>query len=238
MSTDQDLPRYLKLDDVETTWRRQRDPLRFALIYGPAIRRLLLVLLGREDAADDALQDVLLKMTEGGLAGYDPARGHFRPYLKAIVRNVARTKSRKTRAAQPADAEVLDSLTRPEPDEAERAWLEEWRGCLLGQALRALERHQREAGRGNLAYTVIRLSIENQGAGSRELAARASELTGQLLTPETFRKQISRARRTFAELLVGEVRKTLDRATAEEVADELAALGLFGYVRDYLPGGE
>src|SRR5262249_54204687 len=99
---------------------------------------------------------------------------------------------------------------------------------------RALERHQRSAP-GNLGYTVLRLTVDHPDANSRELAARAAERSGQPLSPEAFRKQLSRARRLFAELIAAEVRQTLDGATDQQVQDELADLGLLEYVRDYLP---
>jgi RNA polymerase sigma factor (sigma-70 family) len=225
------------LRDISTTWRRLHDPLRFTLTYGPAVRRYLLALLGDEHDADDVLQGILLQVTERGFATFDPTSDRrFRDYLKAVLRNAARAcHQRRARKERSLEAGELDRLPRAEPGEAERQWLEEWRACVITQALRALERHQREAGKGNLAYTVVRLSLEHSDEDSKQLAGRASELSGQLLTPEAFRKQLSRARRTLAELIIAEVRQTLDQATDEQVLDELAELGLLGHVRDYLP---
>lgn len=236
--TDEDQPTPLPashLSSIETTWRRRSDPLRFTMVYAQPIRRLLLALLRDEHEADDALQQLLTRMTEQGFPTFDPDRGKFRDYLKEVVRNAAWKQRRGLAQRQQPAGTDLDQLGRAEPDHSDRVWLEEWRGCLLEQALRALERHQQEAGRGNLSYTVIRLSIENPGADSRHLARRAGELSGQPLTPEAYRKQLSRARRTFASLLVSEIQQTLDGASAEGVLEELAELGLLEYVRDFLP---
>jgi hypothetical protein len=97
----------------------------------------------------------------------------------------------------------------------------------------ALGRHQREAP-GNLGYTVLRLKADHPEADSPESVARASERSGQPLTPVVFRKRLSRARRLFVELPTAEVQRGLDGATAEQVQEELADLGLLEYVRHSL----
>jgi hypothetical protein len=58
---------------------------------------------------------------------------------------------------------------------------------------------------------------------------------GKVLKAEAFRKQVSRARRMFAQFLVKEIAETLDKPAAPDVEDELVDLGLMGYVRDFLP---
>jgi RNA polymerase sigma factor (sigma-70 family) len=225
-----------RIDDVETTWRRRHDPLRFALIYGRAVRRYLLALLRDEHDADDSLQEILLQVTREGFGTYDPERSRFRDYLKAVVRNTALRRLRR-RASESGGSDKLERHTSAAADEAERDWLDQWRSCVLDQALRALERRQREAGEGNLSYTVIRLSLDHPGDDSAALAARASQQSGRPLSAEAFRKQLSRARRALAELIVAEVRQTLDGASDDEVVEELAELGLLGHVKDYLPPG-
>ncbi len=229
----------LRLADIQTTWRRLNDPLRFMMIYGPALRSYLLAILRRardEQGVDDVMQDMLIKVAEKGFPAFDPARGKFRNYLKEIVRNAAlkRLRHRAGKERQ-TDMTVLEKLVQSVPDELETALKDDWRQCVLNQAWRALERHQREAGRGNLAFTVVRLSVDHPECDQRELALKAGGLSGQALTPEAFRKQLSRARRIFANLIVAEVQQTLDSATAAEVYEELADLGLLRYVADYLP---
>ena len=99
---------------------------------------------------------------------------------------------------------------------------------------RRLEAHQRESP-GNLAHTVLRLSVEHPDEDSDALAARASRASGRPLLPAAFRKQLSRARRLFAGFLVAEVAQTLEEPTAERVEEELAAVGILPVVRDFLP---
>lgn len=229
----------LILAEVETTWRRLHDPSRFALIYGPAIRRYLAVLLDSTDEADDVMQDVMVKMTAGEFSGFDPGIGtQFRNYLKAILRNAARSRlTRRGKSTKQLDSEEWEAIGSMASDPAETLWLEEWRGCLLNQALRALERHERDAKRGNLAYTVLRLCIDHPEADSRELSDLASKRTSRPVTPEAFRKQLSRARQLLAGFLVRGVQETLDGSGKEEVREELAELGLLEYVREYLLPG-
>ena len=70
---------------------------------------------------------------------------------------------------------------------------------------------------------------------SVSLAERATRLTNHPFRAETFRKQVSRARRLFARMLVKEVARTLEAPEPAEVEEELAALGLIHFVKDFLP---
>jgi RNA polymerase sigma factor (sigma-70 family) len=56
--------------------------------YGPIMRGWFLgATNGDPVQADDLVQDVHVKMWKDKLAGYDPARGPFRAWLKAVCRN-------------------------------------------------------------------------------------------------------------------------------------------------------
>lgn len=228
----------LALSDISTTWRRVHNPARFFMTYGDAARAYLTAILHDEGEAEEVLQQVLLQVVEKGFTTYqpDPTRKTFRYYLKAVLRNAAARHRRPSRL--PVGDTDPDALgDEPAGDEAMRA---EWRAAVLDAALRELDRHERAAKRGNLAHTVVQLSLDNEQQdghklGSRELAKLASEKSGQPLTETAFRKQLERARRTFAELIVAEVRQSLDGASDDEVLDELADLRLLQFVRDYLP---
>ena len=94
----------------------------------------------------------------------------------------------------------------------------------------ALRRHE-QSNAGNLFHTVLRTSVKHSEEDSALLAVRVSSATGQELTAEAFRKQLSRARRKFGELLIHEVARTMSAATPEELEEELASLNLLKYVR-------
>jgi hypothetical protein len=221
------------LDQISTSWRSLNDPTKFVMSYGAAIRKYLLALLRDEHEADEALQDLLLQVTAQGFPHARPDRGRFRDYLKAVVRNAARARLRQKQRAAAGD-EVLEQVADDRSSAEEQAWLAEWRQCVLNKAWRGLERHQHGAP-GNLFYTVLRLTADHPGQDSRQLAARASQQSGQALSPAAFRKQLSRSRRRFAELIVDEVRQTLEAPTPEQVREELAELYLLEYLRDFLP---
>lgn len=220
------------LAGISTSWRQIGNPARFVATYAPAARRYLLAILRDEHDADEVLQELLLRVTERGFATADPARGRFRDYLKMVVRNAAfdflRSKATRDGRAGPLD----DSPAAPDLDD--RAWRDEWQKVVLENAMEALARHER-ASPGNLYHTAVRLTIDYPAEDSTRLSARAAASAGKAVTAEAFRKHLSRARRMFAELLVGEVRQTLDDPTPDRVLEELADLDLLRYVRDFLP---
>jgi hypothetical protein len=104
----------------------------------------------------------------------------------------------------------------------------------LDRARQALEKHERRSP-GNLFHTVLSLLAEGPPDDTKALAARTSALVGRPLRPEAFRKQVSRARRMLARLLVQEVARTLDDPTPERIKEELIDLALWEYIRGYLP---
>ncbi|HEX5273244.1 MAG TPA: sigma factor [Gemmataceae bacterium] len=222
------------LQDVSTRWPLITDPLQFVLRYAPAVRRYLAALVKDPHDAEDVAQQFLLRATARPFTPDQVRGGRFRDYLKAVLRNEALTHFRR-RARRPADSANLDLLPAPEVEsDADRAWRAEWRDCLLRRAWDGLEQHQRDAPDG-LAYTALRLAADHPGEDSVALASRASAQTGRTIRPDAFRKQLSRARRRFAQLIVNEIRRTLERPDAETVVEELRDLGLMEHVREFLP---
>ncbi len=219
------------LDRITTHWQSVRDPVQFVLRYAPAVRKYLDALLRDPHDADEVAQDFLTRVVERGFAHAEPGRGRFRDYLKTSVRNAALTHLRRKRRSVCAD---LGRLPLAGPDAAERAWVAEWQRCALSKAWRSLDRHQARTP-GSLAHTVLRLSVDHPEEASEALAARAAGLAGRPLRADAFRKQLSRARRLFAEALLEEVAQTLDEPTPRQVEEELIELGLMPYVADFLP---
>jgi RNA polymerase sigma factor (sigma-70 family) len=233
VSDDQKPPRRA-LGEISTSWRQINDPVRFVLTYGPAVHAYVRAIIRDEDAADEVLQDLVVGVAERGFAAADPERGRFRDYLRAVARNAA-LRHLRGKARRPATDGDLDRLAA-DPG-ADTTWVAQWRRCVLDKAWRGLERHQRAAGAGNLSYTVLRIAVEHPDEDSSQQAERAAALSGRPLTPEAFRKQLSRGRRVFAGLIADEVKQTLEEPTPDAVNGELAELGLLEYVRDYLTGG-
>jgi hypothetical protein len=219
------------LAQISTHWPNITDPMKFVLRYAPAIRGYLFVLLPQAADVDEAVQEILVGVLERGFTPDRIRRGRFRDYLIATIRYSALRILRRKKAQQLSDkhAEGLEDVTLASPSDGQ--WLADWRQCLLDWAWSALDRRQRHS-RGNWHYTVLKLTTENPKATSIELAPRVPSRPP--MSPEAFRKQVSRARAAFAKALVDEVERTIERPTMDAILEELADVGLLEYVRPYL----
>ncbi len=223
-----------RLDLIETDWSLVFEPAHVVLRYAHAVEYYLKALLRHEDDAEEVAQEFFLWVTQNGLPRASQDRGRFRDYLKKVVRNKALNFLRDRHQHAPD----TDLLKVPAPEDSgkipDQEWLIHWRRCLLKRAWQRLEEHQKRSPKGR-HFTVLLLCASHPGEDSRQLAARAGALEGAALSADAFRKQVSRARRIFAELLVHEVAQTIDQPEPAEVEEELVDLGLMVYVRDYLP---
>jgi hypothetical protein len=222
------------LPEIATQWELVRDPAHVVMRYAPAIRRYFGVLIRNDHDADEAAQDFFLRIMRGGFSRARQERGRFRDYLAKSVRNAALNFLRNQRGPRAARVPLPAALSSEGPSAEDREWLLGWRRCLLRRAWRALAKHQQRSP-GNLCHTVLSALARHPREGCEALASRVSQLTGRPLGAAAFRKQVSRARRTMALVLVAEVARTLDHPTREQVAEELAELGLWDRVRAYLP---
>jgi len=216
---------------ITTQWSSVHDPAHFLTRYGPAIHKYLGALLHDPHDAEEVTQDFLLRAIKEGFPRASKDQGRFRFYLIAAVRNAA-FKHLQQRRVDLTGSVDLSQL--PASEQADAEWLAEWRNCVLNSAWRMLERHERSKS-GNLFYTVLRLTADHPEESSEALAGQASHSAGREVSPEAFRKQLSRSRRHFAQLLVDEVVRTLDAPTRERVVEELHDTDLLKYVRPYLP---
>jgi RNA polymerase sigma-70 factor (ECF subfamily) len=132
----------------------------------------------------------------------------------------------------PLPIESLEHM--PVSEHSQLEWTSDWRKCILKAAWKALDKYQ-ERTTNNLFCTVLRVSAQYESADSPTLAKMVSEMSGQTLTPEAFRKQLSRARKRFADHIVQEVARTLIEPTLDGIKDELNCLDLMKYVEGYLP---
>jgi DNA-directed RNA polymerase specialized sigma24 family protein len=228
------LPFKGNLDQIETDWSLVHEPAHLVERYSPAIERYLHALIKNDHDAEEVAQEFFLWVSQHGFPRVRQDRGRFRDYLKKVVRNYALNFLRKKSPCAPR----ADLLHVPAPEHSDNVpdqeWVVQWRRCLLKRAWRRLQKHQ-ERSPDNLFYTVLHLCATFPHEDSRALAARASLQSGKVLRAEAFRKQVSRARRMFAQFLIKEIAETLDKPAAPDVEDELVDLGLMGYVRDFLP---
>src|SRR5262249_54954152 len=157
---------------------------------------------------EEVAQEFLLKGLQQGFVRKAPLQGPFRHYLKTAVRNAALSHLHRRRTLGTGGADLADFPTPGVPGPPGQAVAVGWRRCLLDRALQALDNHQRRSP-GNLFHTVLSLALDHPDDASAALAGRASSLLGRTLRADAFRKQLSRARRFFADLLVQEVAQTL-----------------------------
>lgn len=216
---------------ISTHWPLITDPVKFVLRYAPAIRGYLQVLLPQPADVDEVLQEILLSVLEHGFTPDRIRRGRFRNYLIAMVRYRAwrHLRRKKPRPLSAEEAERLQTPKQVAPEDA--AWLAGWRHCLLDRAWEAIEYRQRHSP-GNWHYSALKLTTDHPDADSKLLAAQVA--ADPPLSTVAFRKQLSRARAAFAQVLVNEVERTLEKPTPEAVLEELAEVGLLVYVQPYL----
>jgi RNA polymerase sigma factor (sigma-70 family) len=213
------------------------DPGRFLPRYAPAIRGYFASLMRNRCDAEDVAQDFFLRIMRNGFPHFSGGRGRFRDYLKTAIRNAARNYMKRT-GRPPSDAYIVAALaSAPITNQVlDQEFIVHWRWCLLKRAWAKLRRHQGSAP-GNLFHTVLQLEAKYPEESSAKLADRASTLVGYPLQVATYRKQVSRARRLLAKLLVREVRLTLHQPSDDELDCELMDLGLWTWIQKWREGG-
>ncbi|MDX1948585.1 MAG: sigma-70 family RNA polymerase sigma factor [Pirellulaceae bacterium] len=219
------------LEQISTCWPLIHNPLQFVMRYARAIGKYVAAIVRDPHDAEEVAQDFLVRVFDQGFCPENVSRGRFRDYLKAAVRYVAISHLRRKRPAQLSEAEI-ESLAPPDAA-ADREWAEAWRACLLERVWQALELHQQKT-TGNLFHTVLRQYSADPELTSESHATQLSQRLGRPIRADAFRQTLSRARRQFAELLVEEVRRTLQNPTADALQQELIDLELMPYVREFL----
>jgi RNA polymerase sigma-70 factor (ECF subfamily) len=220
-------------EEAVTTAGAARNAL--VLRYAPAVRSYVGALVKDPQDADEVAQELVVRLLRGDFGGATPERGRFRDLLRTAVRNQVRTYyTRKgRRAGVPLD---VDAFAADTPDLTEEEDLRSWRESVLKLAWGGLEEYQRTHS-GSVAFTVLRLRADHADDDSDALAARLADALGRPVKAEALRQQLRRARVRFAHLLLGEISRTLDDPTPEQIQEELRDLGLSGYVRDLVPEG-
>ena len=214
---------------------------RFLERYSAAVYRYLLKVLGDAEAADEAFQELAVKVLEGGFRHADPQRGRFRDYLKTTVLNLVR-QSRRRGARSPRLQAELDSCVEhqaaafdPADADLDRTFLESCRDEFLERVWLRLAEEQQQSGQP--IHAVLDLRARDPALKSQQLMERLKSLgfTSGTASAAAVRKLLERARRRFAALLIEEVEQTLNgRPTREAMEAELLDLGLLQYCRSAL----
>ncbi|MBY0233268.1 MAG: hypothetical protein K2W96_28645, partial [Gemmataceae bacterium] len=134
---------------------------------------------------------------------------------------------------RPPAVALSDEVQVAAPDEnaaAEEAFRESWRQELLARAWRGLEAAQAETGQPY--HDIMRLRVDQPEASSTDLARLLGEKVKKEYTSPGVRQLLHRARERFAELLLDDVRESMEGAPMEQVQEELAELRLLKYCQD------
>jgi hypothetical protein len=80
----------------------------------------------------------------------------------------------------------------------------------------------------------MRLRVDQPELSSADIAERLAAKWGRPYTAAGVRQLVHRGRERFAELLLADIRETLEGAPMERVVEELAELNLLKYCKDLL----
>ena len=221
-----------RIDGITTHWSVVKNTSNFTLRYAPAIRNYIAAMATNPSDVEDILQDFLFRVVKSGFHRDRIDDGKFRYYLKATIRNAVRSHYRR-KSTNLQEETVLTQLPSRQHETLDDQWTAQWRECLLDRTWSALERYQNDSPN-RLAYTILKLSTDFPQETSAQLAIRATQLAGRPISGDSFRQQVHRSRKKFAELLIDEVVATLDQPSTADVEAELIDVELIGYVRDFL----
>jgi RNA polymerase sigma-70 factor (ECF subfamily) len=197
--------------------------------YSGAVYRYLLGALHDVDAADELSQEFALRFVRGDFKQADPERGRFRDFIKTSLFHLVIDHFRKKKGrfqmlvADAPELAVEDSALA----NADAVFIQRWREELLNRTWEDLSAIEKRTGQ--LYYTVLRYRAEHPEARSGEIAERLGARLGKPLTDVGVRQTLHRARDKFADLLVEEVRTSLQTSDPERVEQELIDLDLLPY---------
>ena len=191
--------------------------------YSPAARRYLGAALRNDDAVDEVMQELALKLVRHDFRHASPEKGSFRAFMKTtLFRMVADYRRRKSRRR-----EVVGDGEQHQDELAGDEFADLWREEVLERTWLRLEELEEESGRP--WNSVLRLKVDHPELNSDALANAIRERTGQDVTATNFRVLLHRSRERFAEFLVEQVADTLQVADQEHLIEELAELQLLEF---------
>jgi DNA-directed RNA polymerase specialized sigma24 family protein len=201
--------------------------------YGDAVRLYLRKLLRDPDAADEVFQEFALHLLNGDLRGANPERGRFCDFVKGVLFHlIADYHKQQQRWPGPLPGDGASLAANPQDADSDRSFVESWCDHLLARAWAALA--EIEAATAQPYYAVLRFRADHPEMRAPQLAEELTTKLGRTFTAAGVRQILHRARQKFAALLLDEVAHSVERSTTEQLAEELADLGLLDYCRPAL----
>ena len=200
--------------------------------YCGAVFRYLFRRVRDASVAEDLTQEFALRFIQGRFEQADRERGRFRDYVRsALFRLVQDHYREQARGPRPVALDH-DPVGHDEEAAADEAFRESWRQELLARAWRALEQDEKEAGQP--FHVVLRLRADQPELTGNQMAELLTSRLGKSISSSNLRQLLHRARERFAELLLDDIRESLEDSPLERVAEELAELNLLKYCKDTL----
>jgi RNA polymerase sigma-70 factor (ECF subfamily) len=203
--------------------------------YQEAAYGYLLTVVRDPDRATELFQEFALRFLRGDFKHFDPDRGRFRDYLRAVLINLVRGSygpAGQPRTVAAAPDQLADPAAgTPDPDDS---FVTNWRQALLASAWRVLEQEQAQGG--PPYFAALRARVDRPDCPSAELAA---ALTVQLRPDQPFtdagvRKLLQRGRELFIDRVVEEVARSVPTRDPDRVARELIDLGFYWFCKKAL----
>src|SRR5262245_22471488 len=202
--------------------------------YCGAVYRYLLRAVRDASVAEDLTQEFALRFIQGRFGHADRSQGRFRNYVKGALFRLVQDHYRGVlRGPKEVSLEADPGIEAPDQAEAaDQAFRDSWRQELLARAWRALEEVEQQTGQPY--YAVLRLRVDQPELSSSAVAELLAARLGKPFSPAGIRQLVHRARERFAELLLADIRQSLENAPMEQVVEELAELNLLKYCKDIL----
>lgn len=199
--------------------------------YTPPAYRYLLGAVHDPDVAAELFQEFALRVVRGAFKQADPERGRFRNLVKTTLCNLVVDHQRKQKRKLAALSEAIEPAAADGGELAaqEQQFTAAWRSELMSRTWDALAACDRQTGQH--LYTVLKFRVDHPDVRSPAMAERLSAALGKPLTAEWIRKRLFLAREKFGDLLLDQISRSQEKASAETLEAELLDLGLFDYCR-------
>jgi hypothetical protein len=171
-----------------------------------------------------------VRQSRGDFRGADPSRGRFRDYVKTSVIHLLgefRRRDQRRNQTLPLSDGAAKTEAQTELDDTE--FVLAWRKELLNRAWHEME--LRQPPDGAPYYAALRIKAEEPTLSAGNLAGRLKKMGHGSHNAAGVRQLLHRARQTYSSLLTEEVKRSLASDDPDELASELADLGLLTYCR-------
>jgi RNA polymerase sigma-70 factor (ECF subfamily) len=201
-------------------------PRELVLRYYGAVYRYLLGAVRDEETALDLAQEFARRFLRGDFRRADPARGRFRDFLKASLRNLVNDHWKRLQKERKQTHS--DDVAEPETAEVDD-FEASFRDDLLARTWEALAASEQETGRP--FYSVLLCKTRQPELDTEGLAEVLEPQLGKRFSDAALRQTLHRARVLFSDLLLDEVERSAGTADPDRLAEELVALNLLEYCR-------